>query len=108
MRFAGAPDSAVENAVIRTGYMHYRSLVKPRYLDEVRESPPYSGLAAYLAYVRGLNMGADKAIRQSTPQNMRFAGTPVFTPRKILRILRGDPGFLPHEKSLRILRGDPG
>ena len=31
---------------------------------------------AYLAYVRGLNTGADKADRQFTPQNIRFAGTP--------------------------------
>ena len=27
-------------------------------------------------------MGADKAIRQSAPQNMRFAGTPDFYPTK--------------------------
>ena len=47
---------------------------------------------AYLAYVRGLNTGADKADRQFTPQNIRFAGTPI----------------LPHAKSLRIFRGDPG
>ena len=44
--------------------------------DPEARKPPYSGLAAYLAYVRGLNMRADKAIRRSAPQNMRFAGAP--------------------------------
>ena len=36
---AGTPDSAVENAVIRMRCTQLRPLVKPRYLDEVRESP---------------------------------------------------------------------
>ena len=39
VHFAGTPDSAVENAVIRMRCAQLRPLVKPRYLDEVRESP---------------------------------------------------------------------
>ena len=39
IRFAGTPDSAVENVVIRMRCTQLRPLVKPRYLDEVRESP---------------------------------------------------------------------
>ena len=99
IRFAGAPDSAVENAVIRMRCKEKASFSRGAYLvvrnpqfcptenafgggPKTRKAPADGQERTIYRTWMFSPQALDKAIRQYTPQNIRFAGTPDFYPTK--------------------------